>query len=922
MFLTVLIALLFAILSPNKAHAEEAQTVQVTPADPSQNVDTSTVISTVTIATVEAKIDAAQTTLNSSTATQGDAIIATIQANVPNTTTQQAATIATTQEPIAAAVETATVKIQEANTAIQSAETAVTIANNAQSAVESQTAVVAVATQVVASAGTAVETVTSQVESQTAVVAIDQTIVATAQAVVDANTTPGLNVTIYSNPGTGASPTQGGTVVYTGTDTNGINEQYGSSGPTVNSGSTTITETFTGNKLNTTIGITVDGTSVSTTNTGGGYIASIGFPGPGQDPSLSLYSPSKTTTITMPTGTTSAGFEVFAKNGNTTGLITYTDGTTETYLLQDNVNSNYQNYVHRETFAAPAGKTIATVTIPTDWDYFAIDNVSATKPNTAVITEDFQVKWDGIWTPQTTGTQYITAPADDGVKLYLDGQLVINDWVDKGGGGSTADVETTAGVGKTFEMWYYENGGGANVSLLRYNGSTWEVIPGSEFSTSSATPEQKAALASAQQTLVADTTALNTLQQNLTTANQNLTTANQNLTNEQQNLTTANQNLSVAVQTADSLANTATTKVNEAVSAMSSAAQVAVDYYAEQRAIAAENARIAAEAAAAQAAAERAYAEAQARAAAEAAAKAEAEAKAAAEAAAKAEAEAKAAAEAAAKAEADRIAAEEAAAKAEADRVAAEEAAAKAEAEAKEKAEADAKAEAERLEAEAEAARQAEENAKAEAEAKAQEEANAKAEAEAKQAEADKLKAEAEAKEAEQAALDKAIEDAKAGKELTEEQKDAVVATLIEDLKPGEAVSSADIKASGIEYKDLPPATPVDVRTDENGNAVVITAEVAAQVELLQNPAALLEEAFTNPAAAFAALGAIGADMSEEEREEATDMVVATVVAAGAAINAVGAAAGGATGGGTGGGGSSGGGSGANSPGSRGGRRW
>ncbi len=121
----------------------------------------------------------------------------------------------------------------------------------------------------------------------------------------------------------------------------------------------------------------------------------------------------------------------------------------------------------------------------------------------------------------------------------------------------------------------------------------------------------------------------------------------------------------------------------------------------------------------------------------------------------------------------------------------------------------------------------------------------------------------------------------------------------------------------------MPPATPVDVRTDENGNAVVITAAVAAQVELLQDPGALAKELFTNPAAALAAFGSIGADMSDEEREEATDMVVATVVAAGAAINAAGVAAAGSTGGGTGGGGSSGGGSsGANSPGSRGGRKW
>jgi hypothetical protein len=156
---------------------------------------------------------------------------------------------------------------------------------------------------------------------------------------------------------------------------------------------------------------------------------------------------------------------------------------------------------------------------------------------------------------------------------------------------------------------------------------------------------------------------------------------------------------------------------------------------------------------------------------------------------------------------------------------------------------------------------------------------------------------------------------------LTNDEKDLIADALIESTD-GNAVSSDAIKEAGLSYGDLPPATPVDVRTDENGNAVVITAAVAAQVELLQNPSELLATAFSDPGAALAAFGSIGADMSTGEREEATDMVIATVVAAGAAINAAAVATGGATGGSTGGGGSSGGGSGANSPGSRGGRKW
>ena len=281
---------------------------------------------------------------------------------------------------------------------------------------------------------------------------------------------------------------------------------------------------------------------------------------------------------------------------------------------------------------------------------------------------------------------------------------------------------------------------------------------------------------------------------------------------------------------------------------------------------------------------------------------------------------------------AEENAARQAAARAEAERQAAIAAAnAKAALEAQLKAEAEAKAaaqaEADRLAAEAkakadaEARAQAEAKAKAEAEAKALADAKAKEEADKKAAEEAAQKAKEDAEKKEQDAIDKAIEDALDGKKLTEEQKELVTEALLEKAD-GEAISAEDIEEAGLDYKDLPPDTPVETRTDENGNPVVITAEVAAQVELLQNPSELLATAFSDPGAALAALGSVGADMSEEEREEATDMVIATVVAAGAAINAAAVATGGATGSSTGGGGSSGGGSGANSPGSRGGRKW
>jgi hypothetical protein len=144
---------------------------------------------------------------------------------------------------------------------------------------------------------------------------------------------------------------------------------------------------------------------------------------------------------------------------------------------------------------------------------------------------------------------------------------------------------------------------------------------------------------------------------------------------------------------------------------------------------------------------------------------------------------------------------------------------------------------------------------------------------------------------------------------LTTAEKELVATALIESVAPGETLTTSQIEAAGIEYKDLPEQTPVEVRQDENGNEVIITADVAAALVLLENPSELIGAIFSDPGEALQALGSIGADMSAEERKEATDMVVATVVAAGAAMNAVGAAAGsagGSTGGSTGGGGVSG----------------
>jgi hypothetical protein len=147
------------------------------------------------------------------------------------------------------------------------------------------------------------------------------------------------------------------------------------------------------------------------------------------------------------------------------------------------------------------------------------------------------------------------------------------------------------------------------------------------------------------------------------------------------------------------------------------------------------------------------------------------------------------------------------------------------------------------------------------------------------------------------------LDEAMADGVLTDAEKEAVVEALLATAD-GEAVTAEDMEAAGLTYEDLPAETPVDVRQDENGNQVIITAEVAAALQVLESPSELIGAIFDDPGQVLLALASIGADMSPQEREEAQKMVVATVIAGGAAMNAASVAAastssGRSTGGGT-----------------------
>lgn len=117
-------------------------------------------------------------------------------------------------------------------------------------------------------------------------------------------------------------------------------------------------------------------------------------------------------------------------------------------------------------------------------------------------------------------------------------------------------------------------------------------------------------------------------------------------------------------------------------------------------------------------------------------------------------------------------------------------------------------------------------------------------------------------------------------------QERQIVAEALVEQSNGAPITAQSIQEAGITVQDLPPDTPVEL---ENG--VVLVAEVVVAIQLLENPAELLSAVFTDPSQALMAISNIGADMSDEVREESEKVVVSAIIAGGIATQAAASAA-------------------------------
>ncbi len=118
-------------------------------------------------------------------------------------------------------------------------------------------------------------------------------------------------------------------------------------------------------------------------------------------------------------------------------------------------------------------------------------NWGITSPfGTGEIADNFSIRWSGKIQPLSTGMHTFYTNTDDGVRLWVNGQQIINDWIEHPATQQTSfPIQLQAGELYDIQMEYFDHIGGAIAQLSwSYPGQTMQIIPTFQLYPSSASP--------------------------------------------------------------------------------------------------------------------------------------------------------------------------------------------------------------------------------------------------------------------------------------------------------------------------------------------------------------------------------------------------------------------------------------------------
>ncbi|MDB6065209.1 MAG: hypothetical protein JWR26_1417, partial [Pedosphaera sp.] len=97
-------------------------------------------------------------------------------------------------------------------------------------------------------------------------------------------------------------------------------------------------------------------------------------------------------------------------------------------------------------------------------------------PDPSISADTFTARWTGMVQPQFSQTYTFYTTTDDGVRLWVNGQLLVNAWVNQGPTTWSGSIALKGQQYYNIQMDYYENAGGAQAALAWSSPSAPQVI--------------------------------------------------------------------------------------------------------------------------------------------------------------------------------------------------------------------------------------------------------------------------------------------------------------------------------------------------------------------------------------------------------------------------------------------------------------
>lgn len=149
-------------------------------------------------------------------------------------------------------------------------------------------------------------------------------------------------------------------------------------------------------------------------------------------------------------------------------------GTTYTITVSNVQDMNGQTIAPNSTVQFTYWPVGLFVTFRDNWDFTgaAVTQVSPVvdynwpaEPVAGIGGDTFSARWVGYILPEFSETYTLYATSDDGVRLWVNDQILVDQWTNRAPTTDSASIALVAGTPYAIRLDYYENGGGAVVKL-------------------------------------------------------------------------------------------------------------------------------------------------------------------------------------------------------------------------------------------------------------------------------------------------------------------------------------------------------------------------------------------------------------------------------------------------------------------------